>query len=104
MSTDVRTFRPLAATQTIAATTTSASLTLNGPGGSRAVRIYNAGTSTVFLNMIANGTPSVATDTAGLPIPSGGIETFSVSQDIVAIGAICTSGTATVYVTVGEGL
>jgi hypothetical protein len=104
MSTDIRTFRPLAATQTVSVTTTSTTLALNGPGGSRAIRVYNAGASTVFLNLIANGTASTADTTNGLPIPSGGVETFSVSQDVVSIGAITASATATLYVTVGEGL
>lgn len=100
MSTDVRTFRPLANTQTVAATDTNSNLVLSGPGGSRAVRIYNAGTSTVFLSF--GGTAAVAT---GMPMPSGGVETFSISIDITSLGIICdTAGTATVYVTVGEGL
>jgi hypothetical protein len=102
MATDVRTFRQLADTQVTSATQTNTNLTLNNVMGSRSVRVYNAGANTIFLEFQGSG---VATTTEGIPMPAGGIEVFTVGQDITNVGIICATGeTATVYTTVGEGL
>jgi hypothetical protein len=100
MSADARTFRPLAYTQTVSASDPNTNMTLNGPLGAKSIRIYNSGASTVYW-----WTTGVAEVTTGVPMPSGAIETFSLGQDVTNIGLICATGqTATVYVTVGEGL
>jgi hypothetical protein len=90
-------------TVNIAATATSASVTLSDSAtNSSNMRVYNAGPSTVFLRVgVAAQTASA---TADMPIPAGGVENFYKGKaDTVA--AVCASGgTATVYLTPGEGV
>jgi hypothetical protein len=100
MSVEHRTFRPLAATQTVSASDANTNLALSMTLGARAIRIYNAGPNTVY--WWNTGVAAVATS---VPMPSGAIETFSIGPDVTNLGFICsTAQTATVYVTVGEGL
>lgn len=99
---DVDPFKPqTAGTVTISATTTSAATALVSSGRTQ-VLVYNAGSSTVFLEF---GTSAVAAVVAsGLPVPSGAILVLSVDPTVTHVAAITGSGTATVYVTVGRGI
>jgi hypothetical protein len=67
------------------------------------VRVYNAGTATIFL---AFGDVTVTATTAGYPVPSGAIEVITVPNVAAApnVAGITASGTATVYITPGAGL
>lgn len=87
------------ATQSISATSTSASVTVDEY--TKAVRIYNKGPNTAFIKFGIGATTATTSD---MPIPSGGIEVFSKDR-ADKIAAICAATeTATVYVTTGEGL
>lgn len=91
-------------TVSLSATTTTGSVELNLRSGSIAgavVRVYNDGPDTVFVQF---GGSSVAATTSNMPVPSGAIETFSIGPKITHMAGITASGTATVYVTAGEGL
>lgn len=97
-------FSPVGATVNLAATTSTGAVALTDIGhiGSKAVRVYNSGASTVF---IAFGTSSiVATTAAGMPVPAGAIETFEISGSVTHVAGITASGTSTVYFTSGRGL
>lgn len=94
-------FKPLPGqTKTISATTSSSSVNFVAQGKSRQVRIFNSGSSTVFIRF-GKGTAAalVASDMA---IPSGAIEVFNLGLYDTIAGITATS-TATVYVTLGEG-
>lgn len=85
-------------TQTLAVTTSAASLTFNG--GFETIRCYNGGSAVCFIEF-GGGT---ATATNSMPLAPGAIETFAVpamGQPLVvsAIGASAT----TLYVTPGFG-
>lgn len=88
-------------TKTLSATTTSSSASFTAATGVLVtqMRVYNAGTDLVFIRWGVGAQTAVATDT---PIPSGAIEVFNKGlADTVAV--IASTGTATVYVTAGEG-
>lgn len=93
-------FEPIS-TQIISATTASSSVTFAGAlKNMRQVRIYNAGSATVFIKMGQVTATAAVTDMA---IPSGAVEVFDMgNSDTVA--AITASSTATVYVTTGLGV
>lgn len=95
----LKTFAPKGdATVTLAVTTTSSSGTLDIYSSS--VRIHNAGTALAFIRF---GTGTTTALTSDMPLASGATETFTKgSADKIA--AIAASGTATLYVTNGEGL
>lgn len=100
-------FRPTAATTNASATTTStaaAQLTLPSPTDPTVqVRVHNAGSVAVFVVFGASAV-GAATTAAGMPIPAGGVEVFSLAGDQTYHRVITASGTATVYFTVGEGV
>lgn len=98
------TFVP-AGTVNIAATTSSANVALsigsNGVGERPQVRVYNAGTTPVF---IAFGASAVAATTAvGIPIAPGGPENFTLPFGATHVAAIYGTGSGTVYFTSGFG-
>jgi hypothetical protein len=99
-----RPFAPLpgAATDSIAATTTSGSdaLVLPQPADVRQVRVYNAGAATVFIRFGETAPTALVTD---LPIPAGAVEMFTIGAKIAHVAAITAAGAATVYFTTGEG-
>jgi hypothetical protein len=65
------------------------------------VRLYNAGSSTVFVEF---GTSAVTAAVAsGFPLPPGAIEVFRVDRSQVQVAAITAAGTATLYATPGYG-
>lgn len=89
-------------TKTISGTSTSSSVTFSGAlGNLRQVRIYNAGSSTIFVEF--GQTAATATTAASMPIPSGAIEVFDLRMNDTVAGITSTS-TATVYVTLGLGV
>ncbi|MES2323276.1 MAG: hypothetical protein V4633_13510 [Pseudomonadota bacterium] len=95
----IKTFMPKGdATVTIAVTVASASGTIDS--NSSAVRIHNAGTALAFIRFSTGASTAVTTD---MPIASGATETFT-KGTANTISAIAESGTATLYVTNGEGL
>jgi hypothetical protein len=101
-------------TKTLSASATTANVTLdatdvssvvNGQtqGGHSVMRIVNAGPNTVFLRWGTGiATAALTTD---MPVLSGAIELFSKQWSDNWVSGICAgSGTATVYITCGEGL
>jgi hypothetical protein len=98
-----------AGTITVSATTTSSDNPLGGkvPAGRFQLRVYNAGAVPVFIRKGSGGAAATAVLT-DMPIAPGAVEVLSVdnspSAPITSIGAITGSGTATLYVTIGEGL
>jgi hypothetical protein len=85
-------------TQTVSATTTSASVTVSAY--SSAVMITNAGTGTAFVRF---GTGAQTATTADTPILPSMYYVLSKGQN-TTVAVVCGTGTATVYVTTGEGL
>src|SRR3954463_15059421 len=87
-------------TQSIAATTTSSSITFTGTSlNDTELYVYNAGTDAVFCRW---GVGAQTATTAGLPIPSGTVQIFARNQATVFACRTSTT-TATVYVTTGNG-
>lgn len=101
MSAEVRTFRPLAATQSLAVTAASQPISLNFLLGTRAVRLSNVGTQTVFIKF---GTGAAATTTDDMPLQAGNTELFTIGNDITTITVIAAATGSTLYSTIGEGL
>jgi hypothetical protein len=95
-------FRPNSAgTVTVAATTTSGSTRVALVGGGPNISIANAGTSTAFCEF-GPSTVTAATAT-GFPFPSGVVYVAGRALDVTHVACITSTGTATVYVTTGEG-
>jgi hypothetical protein len=97
-------FTALGATVSLAVdgTTDRVALTAIGDQGGMEVRLYNAGTETVFVNF---GISTVeATTAAGMPVPSGAIEVHTVGPAVTHVAALTASGTATLYATSGRGI
>lgn len=70
-----------------------------GPGRCRRLRLHNAGPSLVFVELTgAGGDVSSAT---GMPIPVGHTGIYTAPGSYIA--AVTQSGSATLYVTPGEG-
>lgn len=89
-----------ASTQSLAATTTSSSVTFTGESlNDTELYVYNAGTDAVFCRW---GVGAQTATTAGLPIPSGTVQVFSRNGATVFACRTFTT-TATVYVTTGNG-
>jgi hypothetical protein len=87
-------------TQSLAATTTSSSITFTGTSlNDTELYVYNAGTDAVFCRW---GVGAQTATTAGLPIPSGTVQIFSRNGATVFACRTFTT-TATVYVTTGNG-
>jgi hypothetical protein len=86
-------------TQTLAATTSSGTR-VAVPTRNGTIRLFNAGTTTVFIKA---GGATVAATTSDLPIPPGVIEVIS-KGGATHISGITNSDSATVYVTPGEGV
>jgi hypothetical protein len=99
MSTDINLFQPDAgSTVTLAATTTSASVSI--PLTAPSMYVYNAGTSTVYVRWGKGA--QTASATTDMPIPSNAIQTFG-KQGADTFAAVCATGTATVSISPGEG-
>lgn len=89
-------------TKTLAATSTSASVTLATPDvSSNVLRIVNLGPNTAFLRWGVGAQTALTTD---MPMLSGTVEVFSKSTTADTVAAICAGGnSATIYITAGEG-
>lgn len=85
------------ATANLAVSTTTARVALNP--NSNAVRVYNAGSTTVFFKF---GDANVTAATTDVPIPAGQTESFGKGRNGY-IAAVVASGTSTLYITNGEG-
>ena len=90
-----------ASTVTVAATTTSGSTQVALIGNGRNVLITNAGTATAFVEL--GSSSATAATTTGLPVLSGEILCLGRPDASTHAVAITASGTATVYVTTGDG-
>lgn len=90
-------FSPIA-TASLAVTTSTGRVALAADASS--VRLYNAGTATAFVKF---GDSSITAATTNMPIPAGVVETFRPPGGATHVAAITSSGTATLYVTSGEG-
>lgn len=97
-------FTPLGATVSVSATGSTGNVAITaaalGQGGTE-VRVYNAGSATVFIAFGASS--SVQAAVTDMPVPPGAIEVFNVGPAITHMAAITASGTATVYATPGRG-
>jgi hypothetical protein len=85
-------------TASLAVTTSTGRVALAADAST--VRLYNAGTATAFVKF---GDVTVTAATTNMPIPAGAIEAFRPPGASTHIAAITSSGTATLYVTSGEG-
>lgn len=99
----MRAFKPTTwATASLAATTSSGAAALDSEPATAdfQVRIYNAGTATVFIKA---GSSTVAAAVTDLPVPAGAVEVLTV-RGVTHIAGITAGGAATIYFTVGEGV
>lgn len=103
MSTQLRAFRPLAATQNIAVTATAQTVTLNLSFGVFAVRFCNIGTQTVFV-LPGEDTQVAATVSNAIPLQAGQTDIFTFSKGTTTFSVISSAIGSTLYTTVGEGL
>lgn len=104
MSTQLRAFRPLAATQNTVVTASAQTVTLNQNNGHFNIRFCNIGTQTVFFLPGDASGQTAATTTNAIPIPAGQTEVFTMTQGTVSYSVIAASTGSTLYSTVGEGL
>lgn len=93
-------------TVSLSASVSSSAAAVALVGNSRpelAVRVYNAGSATAFL---AFGDATVVANlTAGMPIPAGGVEVFSMGGSTHVAAVMASGATANmVYVTPGDGV
>lgn len=72
--------------------------TVNDASG--VVRIYNAGTATVWVEF--GGSTVTASTTTSMPIPAGGVYVIGNTQQYIA--AIALAATGTIYFTPGDGV
>lgn len=96
------------ATVTITAGTTGTDrgALLKMPTGKTQIRIYNAGTTTVFMKKGTDATVTAAlTD---FPVAAGAVEVLTltnlVASPVSHFAAIVASGSATLYITTGQGI
>jgi hypothetical protein len=89
------------AAATTASLTTALVLPLTVPRRMQ-VRVFNAGTGTAYIRFGVSGvTTTVA---AGVPVPPGTIEVYSVPEGTTHVATITGTGTASVFFTAGEGI
>lgn len=84
---------------TILTPTTSSDVDTFTPSYGR-IRVVNIGPNIAFFRTNVGTTTAAVTD---VPLLAGAIETFSVPANHTYCAAICATGSATVYVTVGSG-
>lgn len=110
---NVNPFRPsVGTTKTLSATNTTSSVTFDAKdvsasttnagtiGGHSVIRVYNAGTATVFCRW---GTGAQTATTSDMPLIPGVVEVFTKAWADDVFAGITASSTATVYITCGEG-
>ena len=91
-------FRP-AGTVAVAASTTAATVALNGGGG--AVLIYNATPATAFFRL--GGASGLTATVADTPVPPGSRMLVDAGPFVKNAAVVLGSGTGTVYFTLGDG-
>lgn len=94
-------FIPLGNTVNIDVSSSSASVTIDADGGSSAVRVFNNGTTTVWIKFSDTASPTAALAT-GIPIGPGVTEIYGVNAAYVA--AIAAGSTGKIYFTPGAGI
>jgi hypothetical protein len=93
-------FQPGGPTVTLAVTATTAKVQVQPSGNNKSIRVFNSGTVPVF---IACGDSAItATTAAGMPIAPGTVEIIGCT--VTHIAGIAASGTASVYLTPGNGM
>lgn len=70
--------------------------------GSDCVRVRNAGTAEVFIEL--GDSDIEATTTASTPVAAGSVEVFGVPPGTTHIAAIAVGSTGTIYFTPGSGV
>lgn len=85
-------------TAQLVASTTTARVAIDK--NSAAVRVVNAGPNIAFLNF---GDSTVTADNAKMPLPVGNTELFTKAL-ATHVAAIVETGSATLYITSGEGI
>lgn len=108
--TDMRPFIATGNTLTLSATSSPQTAAISAarpknPEIPGTMRIANLGTDTVWINQGATAALAAAaiTSSPSIPIPAGNTEVIQMAGDTAFIGYICTTSTATVYVTPGQG-
>lgn len=96
---DQSAFRLGGATTVLSVTSSSSGDTIAPKYGR--IRVYNGGASVAFLRTGIGAQTALTTD---VPIPPGVVEVFSVPANHTHAAAITSSGTATLYITVGSGM
>jgi hypothetical protein len=89
-------------TVTLSVTTSSPTPTAFSPKNG-SIRVYNSGSVTVFLRS-GIGTSDATATTSHTPIAPGTVESFTVPANHTYVSGITSSGSATVYVQVGDGI
>lgn len=94
-------------TNAIAATTTAKNRTLpNGTGIN--CQFYNSGTTLAFIefgnSMVGASSPIADGAHGSIPLPAGGMVSYSRDRSDTHWSAVMSSGTATIYCTIGDGL
>lgn len=106
---NVNPFRPsVGTTKTLSASSSSSSVTFDAKdvasstnaSGHSVIRVYNAGTATVFCRW---GTGAQTATTSDMPLIPGVVEVFNKAWADDVFAGITASSTATVYITCGEG-
>lgn len=99
----MRPFDPFpTSTVSISASGASQRVAFDSRGTRTQVRVYNAGSATVFIEF-GDSTVTAAT-TSGMPIPAGAVEVLSISGDAAPYVAVISTGvTGTIYFTPGDG-
>lgn len=94
------------ATASIAASVSTASTAIKQqPTGAHQLRLFNAGSATVFW---AAGNAAVTAALTDIPLPAGAIEVVTLPNATASptthVAAVTASGTATLYLSTGQGL
>jgi hypothetical protein len=97
---NVSAFAPGGPTVTLAATAASARVQVQPSANNKSIRVFNGGTVPVFL--ACGDVAIVATVAAGMPIAPGTVEIIGCT--VTHIAGIAASGTASVYLTPGNGM
>jgi hypothetical protein len=105
-------YTPIGGTVALAVGTATARAALPDPRigtEDRSLRILNAGDDTAFVafggSTVAAAVPVDGAPANGIPIPpSHAPEPFRIPPDATHLAAICRSGSATLYITLGRGL
>ena len=99
-----RLFNPIGSVS-LAVTSTTGNVALPGTVATEnrpTVRLYNAGAVDVHVAFGASGVTVVA-DGTGMVVPPGVVEMFEPQRGLTYLAAITAAGTATLYITRGEG-